>query len=73
MERAERHAVVKEVTSQDALPMPPDILLVHLGGNDLAQRTSKSLIVQVIEDLQAIKPKVPGVELIWSNTVPRII
>ena len=55
------------------LDASPDILVVHLGGNDLAQRTCKSLILQVIDDLQTIKAKFPAAELLWSNMILSIM
>ena len=34
------------------MDVPPDILVIHPGGNDLAQGSGKSLIFRVIEDLR---------------------
>lgn len=51
---------------------PPDILLVHLGGNDLGLVQGRALVLQVVEDLQVIKAKWPGTWVIWSAIVPRL-
>ena len=56
-----------EVVTQDNAKVPSDILLVHLGGNNLAKRTGKLLIIQVIEDFQAIKSKVNMVKYSTKN------
>ncbi|XP_015262016.1 PREDICTED: uncharacterized protein LOC107106395, partial [Gekko japonicus] len=50
--------------------MPPDVLVVHLGGNDLGF-LNKPLARQVIDDLQVIKERWPGVSIIWSAMIPR--
>ena len=41
---------------------PPNIFVLHLGGNDL--------ILQVIQDLQVLKDTFPSMKLIWSNMIP---
>ena len=56
-----------ELASQISLSVPLDIMVVHLGGNDLAQRMGKSLNLQAINDLQLIEAKFPTLKLIWSN------
>ena len=62
-----------ELASQGTPNVPPDILIVHLEENDLAQRMDKSLILQVINDLQAIRARFPASRLIWSNIIARIV
>ena len=42
-----------ELASQRSLYVALDILVMHLGGNDLALRSGKFLILQVITDLRA--------------------
>ena len=32
---------------------PPDVLVVHLGGNDLGKHSSKSLVIDIVKDLHA--------------------
>lgn len=48
-----------------------DILLTHLGDNDVGLLTGKALIVQVQEDLMEIKQCWPGVVILWSAIIPR--
>lgn len=50
---------------------PPQILLIHLGSNDLGQRTTLSLRRQASEDFVAIQQLWPGVQLLWSEQLPR--
>lgn len=50
---------------------PPDIVLVHLGENDLARRKSYSLRVQIKQDLSLVMQWCPGVKIVWSSFLPR--
>ncbi|XP_062987668.1 uncharacterized protein LOC134402235 isoform X1 [Elgaria multicarinata webbii] len=51
---------------------PPQVLLVHLGGNDLGLLKSKALILQVIADFNAIRQRWPETMIIWSCMLPRL-
>ncbi|XP_067324531.1 uncharacterized protein [Anolis sagrei] len=46
--------------------LPPDILVLHLGENDLGKWTSMALSLRIRQDLARIREKVPGIGLIWS-------
>ncbi|KAJ7341298.1 hypothetical protein JRQ81_005231, partial [Phrynocephalus forsythii] len=50
---------------------PPDILLIHAGGNDLGHRPGKDLIKATIADLQQWYKRFPEVRMLWSTIVPR--
>ncbi|KAJ7324885.1 hypothetical protein JRQ81_017905 [Phrynocephalus forsythii] len=50
---------------------PPDILLVHLGGNDLTAQTGKSLILEILRDFAAWKALFPASRIVWSTLIPR--
>ena len=52
-----------ELLSQGILHVPSDVVVVHLGSNDLA-RKNKSVIVQVNEDLWALVARFPGTKII---------
>ena len=54
-----------ELVSQGTPDVPPDILEIHLGCNDLAKRLGKSLILQVIADLRAPVAQCPKMHIIW--------
>lgn len=51
--------------------LPPQILLLHLGENDLAQRKFISLRVQIRQDLSQVKQLCPGIRIVWSYFLPR--
>lgn len=50
----------------------PDVLLVHLGGNDLGLLKGKALVIQVKEDLSAICQQWLGLTIVWSAMIPRL-
>nr|XP_034976522.1 tumor susceptibility gene 101 protein isoform X2 [Zootoca vivipara] len=49
----------------------PDILVVHLGGNDLATYEAFNIIKQMKKDIIHIKRTFKNSILVWSNIVPR--
>ena len=44
---------------QECWVNPPDILLIHLGCIDLARRSDKSIVLDILRDLQNWKAKYP--------------
>ena len=52
---------------------PPDVLLIHLGGNDLAQYPGKALISDVVRDLSWLRRTYPEMRLVWLTIIPRQI
>lgn len=50
---------------------PPQILLIHLGGNDLGLMKGKALVIQARNDLAEIAARWPGVSVIFSALLPR--
>ncbi|XP_054844968.1 uncharacterized protein LOC129336035 [Eublepharis macularius] len=51
--------------------LPPHILVIHLGGNDLGLIKGKALSLQAQADLQQICVAWPGVLILWSAILPR--
>ncbi|XP_054840374.1 uncharacterized protein LOC129333070 [Eublepharis macularius] len=49
----------------------PDILVIHLGGNDLGLVKGKALSLQAEADLWWIKERWPDTLIIWSAILPR--
>lgn len=49
----------------------PQVLVIHLGSNDLGLVKAKALIVQAREDLAFIRRRWLGVTIVWSALVPR--
>ena len=60
---------VLELASQVTMDVLPDILVVHWGGNDLAQRSGKSLVLQVIADLRVFVSWC----VIWSAVIQCLV
>ncbi|KAJ7320497.1 hypothetical protein JRQ81_020008, partial [Phrynocephalus forsythii] len=54
-----------------ALGRPPDVMLVHLGGNDITSQMGKSLAQDIVWDLERWKVAFPETILVWSTIVPR--
>ncbi|KAM3929163.1 uncharacterized protein RB166_006951 [Leptodactylus fuscus] len=53
------------------LDRPPDVLLLHVGGNDLGRRPFRELINDIKFDLLRLWAMFPGMVTIWSDIVPR--
>ncbi|KAM3929169.1 uncharacterized protein RB166_006958 [Leptodactylus fuscus] len=53
------------------LDRAPDILLVHLGGNDLGVRPFRQLITDIKFDFLRLWALFPNMVTIWSDIVPR--
>ncbi|XP_037554159.1 uncharacterized protein si:dkeyp-121d4.3 [Nematolebias whitei] len=49
----------------------PDVLIVHLGGNDLCTESPTNLLASVKKDLTSIRSIFPRCVLVWSNILPR--
>ncbi|XP_067323907.1 uncharacterized protein [Anolis sagrei] len=50
----------------------PDILLIHLGGNDLGLLKGKALYLHARTDLLKIWERWPHTHIIWSAVIPRL-
>ncbi|XP_072854614.2 uncharacterized protein LOC140706831 [Pogona vitticeps] len=51
---------------------PPDILVIHLGGNDLPQVPGKALILDILRDLERLHALYPRMRIVWSTIIPRL-
>ena len=51
---------------------PPDILVVHLGGNDLPRLPGKALILDILRDLRRLHMLYPAMRIVWSTIIPRL-
>ncbi|KAM3930954.1 uncharacterized protein RB166_004439 [Leptodactylus fuscus] len=51
---------------------PPNVLVIHAGGNDLGVRTSRELARDIKYDLLRIWSMYPGIVLVWSEIVARL-
>uniref|UniRef100_A0A665WZP0 Uncharacterized protein n=1 Tax=Echeneis naucrates TaxID=173247 RepID=A0A665WZP0_ECHNA len=49
----------------------PDILIMHLGGNDLSTDSPTDLLASVKKDLTSMRSIFPQCLLVWSNILPR--
>uniref|UniRef100_A0ABM5GQZ0 SGNH hydrolase-type esterase domain-containing protein n=1 Tax=Pogona vitticeps TaxID=103695 RepID=A0ABM5GQZ0_9SAUR len=67
--RGMRWIQLGRVTAFDS--SPPDILLIHLGGNDLPQVPGKALILDILRDLARLHASYPLMRICWSTIVPR--
>ena len=52
--------------------LPPHMLLIHLGGNDLVTTHLAKLTKQAQGDVRALAMLCPDTVLIWSDVHPRI-
>nr|XP_008121350.1 PREDICTED: uncharacterized protein LOC103281487 isoform X3 [Anolis carolinensis] len=51
--------------------LPPDLLVLHLGGNDLGLLTGRGLSLQMVADIHAIQEAWPQTVMAWSAMIPR--
>ncbi|XP_067319784.1 uncharacterized protein [Anolis sagrei] len=51
---------------------PPDVLVIHLGGNDLGLLQGKALYLQARSDFKAIAKAWPNTLIAWSAMIPRL-
>ncbi|XP_073496194.1 uncharacterized protein [Phyllobates terribilis] len=65
------NSVLCEVNKFVRLDRPPDILLLHVGGNDLGVRPFKELIRDIWHDFLRLSASFPGMITVWSEIVPR--
>ncbi|KAJ3610490.1 hypothetical protein NHX12_022582, partial [Muraenolepis orangiensis] len=49
----------------------PDVLIMHLGGNDLSTKSPTDLLASVKKDLSSMRSIFPECLLVWSNILPR--
>lgn len=49
----------------------PDVLIMHLGGNDLSTENPTDLLASVKKDLSSMCSIFPECRLVWSNILPR--
>lgn len=56
---------------QDYRGPMPQLIVVHLGGNNLGLRKGKALVIQVKEDLHSIGQCYPAVQTIWFAMILR--
>ena len=52
---------------------PPDVLVVHLGGNDLARYPGKALILDIIHDLKWLNARYPAMQIVWFPIIPQLM
>ncbi|XP_075037456.1 uncharacterized protein LOC142098514 [Mixophyes fleayi] len=50
----------------------PDIVVIHLGGNDVGRGKSLDLIINIREGLAQIHARWPSIKVCWSNIIPRL-
>ncbi|KAH1184419.1 hypothetical protein KIL84_015035 [Mauremys mutica] len=54
-----------------ACQQPPDIIVVHLGENDLGMLKEVELILSARRDFRLILELFPGINIIWSDMLQR--
>lgn len=55
------------------LDRPPDVLVLHVGGNDLGVRPFRELIRDIKFDMLRLWSSFPGMVTVWSDIVPRSV
>ncbi|XP_040184663.1 uncharacterized protein LOC120917438 [Rana temporaria] len=63
--------VLPEVNHYSRLDRPPDVLLLHVGGNDLGFRTSYDLHMDIKSDFLSLRSSFPKTVVVWSDIVAR--
>ena len=72
MERAMWHAVDPAVQDDGiwSVLTSPDVLLVHLGGNDLPRLSGKALVLDIMHDFKWLNARYPSMRILWSMIIP---
>ena len=63
--------VLSEVQRYARLDRPPDVLLLHVGGNDLGIRPIGDLMTAVKADVLTLRASFPRMLIVWSDIVAR--
>lgn len=63
--------VLPEVQHVARLDRPPDVLVLHVGGNDLGGRPARVLIRDVKIDFLRLSTSFPNMVIVWSDIVAR--
>ncbi|XP_048864622.1 uncharacterized protein si:dkeyp-121d4.3 isoform X2 [Brienomyrus brachyistius] len=50
----------------------PDVIIIHLGGNDLGSGDTETLLAAIRKDLEYMKSIFPQCLLVWSSILPRL-
>ena len=50
---------------------PPDVLVLHVGGNDLGRRTMMDIMQDIKADVERLMVEFPGMVIVWSDMVAR--
>ncbi|XP_072271235.1 uncharacterized protein [Pyxicephalus adspersus] len=64
--------VVPEVYRFASLDRPPNVLLIHAGGNDLGVWSMRELMRDIKFDWLRLREAFPGMVLLWSDIVARL-
>lgn len=51
---------------------PPDVLIIHLGGNDIGKLRTLDIVFQIRDDLLRIKLSFPDTVIIFSEVIQRL-
>ncbi|KAJ7319881.1 hypothetical protein JRQ81_019392 [Phrynocephalus forsythii] len=62
-----------ELASQDSPAMETDILLVHLGSNNLTQMPGILLVLKILVGLRFLKDRCSRLTLVWLAIIPRMV
>nr|XP_033798461.1 elastin-like [Geotrypetes seraphini] len=52
-------------------PRRPDVLIIHLGGNDVDSLSARQLVNVIKDDLRVLFAWFPGTHVLWSDVIPR--
>ncbi|XP_073460352.1 uncharacterized protein [Aquarana catesbeiana] len=63
--------VLREVEHYCRLDRPPDVLLLHVGGNDLGIRASRELSRDIKFDFLRLRSMFPNTVIVWSEMMAR--
>lgn len=63
--------VLPEIQHFARLDRPPDVLVLHVGGNDLGGRPSRELMKDVKIDFLRLRTSFPEMVIVWSDIVAR--
>nr|XP_033801092.1 uncharacterized protein LOC117360801 [Geotrypetes seraphini] len=65
------HQLLPFLSHFRSCPRRPEVIIIHLGGNDVDSMSARQLVNVIKDDLRVIFAWFPGTRILWSDVIPR--